>query len=212
MAEEVALFVNASSSSKAKVSNVNIHVELGAYDRSLYDRQRPLSAFSNNVPRLSAKLQNSEPSLAHSDVIIPSPPAAAPSSPPPPPLATTAGSSVNSEKVKRKRHHHHHHHHLTPKTSKWEEEREAATAASSAAGNVQPSSGNGDGDQSTPVPVYVFVNNDYRDRALAHVSNNDAALRTLTSVKIRVRDHHEQDQSSDLAAGGGDYLKRETSV
>ena len=99
---------------------------------------------------------------------------------------TSTIATRSSEKSKRKRGHGLHQ--RTPKKSKWED-------VTGADGNVNQSN----------KPVYVFVNYDYRDRALAQICDNDAALKTLTAVKIKVKE-----DSQDVT--GVTYLKRETSV
>ena len=77
-------------------------------------------------------------------------------------------------------------------------------------------------------PVYVFVDYDYCDRALRQVGTNDEALRTLTAVKVKVKEDsagvHADSSSPSAARVAGepdsndkleradDFCKKETSV
>jgi len=167
-AEEALL--NLSSSSKAKVSNVNIHVELGAYDWHELQSRMSDHSWTKSGKQLPAKLHNGTNDAEHQASAS----------------LTSSLATRSSEKSKRKRGHGLHQ--RTPKKSKWDEN-------AGADGSVNPPN----------KPVYVFVNYDYRDRALAQVCDNDAALKTLTAVKIKMKEDCQD-------VPGVAYLKRETSV
>lgn len=198
IAEEA--LINASSSSKAKVSNVNIHVEMGAYDwHELQSRLSDSSSWTKSGKQMPARIDyrpgsasgrgpapNSRtPSRNEIPLQVTAPPrSVSPEVHYPAPSSTRSNSSYKSDKRKR-----HGVHPRTPKRSRWDHQSEAGAVTTS----------------TTEKPVYVFANNDYRERALAHGGPKDDALKTLTAARIKVMDDSTEDD-------GASYLKRETSV
>lgn len=203
--------LNASTSSKAKVSNVNIHVEMGAYD--WHELQSRLSdnswsksgkqmlpptgtetretSDSQTHSRIEAVVQNEEPSTREEPFEFQP--------------STNGRSTVRSDKSKRKRHVINHQ--RIPKKSKLEDQPVAMLEiGTQMVENVTEETEEAAGGSSPSVekPVYVFVDNGYREKALAQVGSNDEAMKTLTSVKIK----KVLDESMDEGA----YQKRETSV
>jgi len=198
--------LNASSSSKAKVSNVNIHVEMGAYDwHELQSRLSDSSSWNKSGKQLPARIDyggsssrrtagESSSSRAPSRSEIPHGTQSVPVSNQAQARATLAGASVQNvpKPDKRKRHGVHQ---RTTKRSKWE-------GHGTNEGSVR--NVNSTGVAKDDKPVYVFVDNNHRERALAPVGSNDETLRTLTTRKGKVmEDSNDEDNA---------YLKRETSV
>ena len=201
IAEEA--LINASSSSKAKVSNVNIHVEMGAYDwHELQSRLSDSSSWTKSGKQMPARIDYrmdsasaagaaataaSSRTPSRNDILLQvTAPSSEPVTPEDPAVSaphtapSSARSTLKSDKVRKR----HGAHPRTPKKSRWDASGEAAAGK----------------------PKYTFVDNEHRDRALTHSrSNDDEALKTLTAVKIKVMDDSIEDD-------GASYLKRETSV
>lgn len=201
--------LNASTSTKAKVSNVNIHVEMGAYD--WHELQSRLSDNSwgksgkHMLPQTkmengaSYKPSRTEASL-HDEADVNGREEQFESQP-----TTNSRSTLKTDKTKRKRHVIYHQ--RIPKKSKFEEQMvvmaEMGTQIEGEA-TAEPQEAIARQSPSAEKPVYVFVDTEYRERSTAHDGSNDEAMKTLTSTK--------NNKITDESMDEGAYLKRETSV
>ena len=188
--------LNASTSSKAKVSNVNIHVEIGAYDwHELQSRLSdnswsksgkqllPRASEEHGNPRAASRSEMEIQDTAREERVEIQAPSA-------------SRSTYRTDKGKRKRHVIYHQ--RIPKKSKLEDQASAdvATSENHLASFERCSS--------IEKPSYVFADKEYRERTLAKLGSNDEAMRTLTAGKMT----KVLDESVDECS----YQKRETSV
>lgn len=205
--------LNASTSSKAKVSNVNIHVEMGAYDwhelqSRLSDHSWSKSGKQMLPPTKTENGTSNSQTPSRTEAATQDDEANTREELPESQPSTNGRSTVRSDKGKRKRHVIYHQ--RIPKKSKLEDQPLAMVEVGTQVADVdemtretEEASMAGDS-QTVEKPVYVFVDNEYRERALCQVGSNDEAMKTLTAVKIK----KVLDESMDEGA----YQKRETSV
>ncbi len=202
--------LNASTSTKAKVSNVNIHVEMGAYDWHELQSRLSDNSWSKSGKQMlpPTKTENGNPrTLSRTEVVLQDADTNTREEQFESQPSTNGRSTVRSDKGKRKRHVIYHQ--RIPKKSKLEDHPVTMVEVGTQAADVEEATRENEeaAARETPSaekPVYVFVDNEYRDRALAHLGSNDEAMKTLTSVKIK----KVMDESMDEGA----YQKRETSV
>ena len=198
------------STTKAKVSNVNIHVEMGAYDwHELQSRLSDNSWSKSGKQMLPPTItENGNPrSLSRTEVVLQDADTSMREEPFESQPSTNGRSTARTDKGKRKRHVIYHQ--RIPKKSKLEDHPVAMVEVGTQAADVEEETRETEeaAARRTPSaekPVYVFVDNEYRERALAHLCSNDEAMKTLTSVKIK--------QVMDESMDEGAYQKRETSV
>ncbi len=197
--------LNASTSTKAKVSNVNIHVEMGAYD--WHELQSRLSDNSwgksgkQMLPQRKSENGSSKTQVAVADETDTNQREEQLESQP----TTNVRSTAKTDKGKRKRHVIYHQ--RIPKKSKLEDqlvgmaemgtqvEEEAIRETQEASARRTPS---------VEKPVYMFVDKECRERAISHLGSHDETMKTLNTAKIK----KVLDESMDEGA----YQKRETSV
>jgi hypothetical protein len=197
--------LNASTSSKAKVSNVNIHVEMGAYD--WHELQSRLSDNSwgksgkQMLPQRKSENGSSKTEVAVLDETDTNPREEQMESQP----TVNVRLPAKTDKSKRKRHVIYHQ--RIPKKSKLEDqpagvaemgiqvEDEVLRETQEASARRTPS---------LEKPVYVFVDKEHRERAISHLGPHEETMKNLTTAKIK--------KVVDEFLDEGAYQKRETSV
>lgn len=192
------------STSKAKVSNVNIHVEMGAYD--WHELQSRLSDNSwgksgkHMLPQTKtengASYKPSRTDVSHLDVADVNAREEQFESHP----TTNGRSTVKADKTKRKRHVIYHQ--RIPKKSKFEDQMVAMEELGiQVEDEVTAETQDAKQSPSAEKPVYVFVDSEYCERP---TGSSDEAMKTQSSPKIK--------KVTDESTDDGVYQKRETSV